>query len=83
MFRRGLVCGIAMLFLVACGAGHEPDQAPAMEAGTSAATAEFRVENVGLALVGHGEDVDYHRVVYADFLDVRDGHQRRRLRWLR
>jgi hypothetical protein len=65
MFRRGLVCGIAMLFLVACGAGHEPDQAPAMEAGTSAATAEFRVENVGLATpesVLHDTEADVYLV---------------------
>jgi len=49
MYRRGLVCWIATLFLVACGAGHEPDQTPVMDTGMSAAAAELRVENVGLA----------------------------------
>jgi hypothetical protein len=49
MNQKEMMCWITTLFLAACGGGVNPDQPPAVESDTGSASAEIRVENVGLA----------------------------------
>jgi hypothetical protein len=49
MNQKEMMCWITTLFLAACGGGVNLDQPPAVESDTGSASAEIRVENVGLA----------------------------------